>query len=368
MVSEQVPLPNRLWLLTMLIHVCRRAKLKRLTTEDQERMRTSRTLPVDFDFSGTLHPTHRAVRPLYGSAWTDPLILGGGVIQRPSLQLGVGHMSTRTALNSIDSSVTNQIPPSVFGVGFANQSPIPPVSKGFEHFGPTFSATQIPFATNPQFTNPFGRSQSLSSGPPAFQCQGQPFSQNSMMELTDQQVATTAPPNSSLTNDDYDYLNLPPLQYSRTSFRALEYERLGSAPAIKGPSRASSRGMTRHYISPLSSLGSLSYNQSHVFSPHGSAFRVPSYHQGQDKAFWQGSQMSLQGYQYGRQSQPHQKIEQQPGSESSRSSLAQDLSVNSVIDCPSQPMVLGGGVATGHSTQQRSDAARPRARSEMLPI
>lgn len=323
MVSEQVPLPNLSWLLTMLIHVCRRAKLKRLTTEDQERMRTSRTLPVDFDFSGTLHPTRRAIRPLNSTAWTDPLILGGGVIQNPSLRLGVGQIST--AVNSTNSSLTSQISSSIFGIGFANQSPISPISKGFEHLWPPSSATPTPFATNAQFTNPFGRSQSVSSGPTDFQCQGRPFSQNSMVGPKDQLVATTAPQNSLLTNNGYS--NLPPLQYSRSSFRNPGYESLGSALAKKGPSCASSRGMTQHYISPSSSLSSLSYDHSHLFSPHALAFRAPSHYQGQDKAFWQGTGVSLQGYQYGRQSQPHQTTEQRPGFESSRSSLAQDLLV-----------------------------------------
>lgn len=316
-----------------------------MTTEDQERMRTSRTLPVDFDYSATLQPTHRAVQPLYGSAWTDPLILGGGVIQRPSLRLGAGYMST--AVNSMNSSVTDQIPSSVSAIGSANESP---VNNGFEHFGPTFSATQTLSATNPQFTNPFGRSQSLYSGLLALQCQGRTFSQNSMIGLRDQPVATTASPDSLLTDNDYDYSNLPPLQYSRTSFRALDYEHLGSAPATMEHSCASSRGLTKHYISPPSSLGSLSYNQSDIVSPHGSAFRAPSHYQGQEKAFWQGSQVSLQGYQYGQQSQPHPTTEQGPGSESSRSSLARDLSVNSVIDCRSQPMIMEGGAATGHNT------------------
>lgn len=341
----------------MLIHVCRRAKLKRLTTEDQERMRTSRTLPLDFDFSRTLQPTHKAVRPLYGSAWTDPLIIGGGVIQRPTLRSGVGYMST--ALNSTNSST--------LGTGSANQFPIFPVNKGFGQSGPRFSATQTPFVTSAQFTNPFGRSQSLSSGPPAFQCQDRPFSQNSMMGLGDQLVTTSAPPDSLLTNNDYDDSNLPPLQYGRTSFQTLDCERFGSAPATKDLSRASGRDMTQHHMPPLSSLGSPSYSQSHLFYPSDSAFRAPSHYQGQDMAFWQGSQMSFQGYQYGQQSQPHPTTEKRIGSESSPSPLAQDPSVNSSIDFQSQPIVLDGGGATGHNTQQPSDAARPRARSEVLP-
>ena len=301
----------------MLIHVCRRAKLKRLTTEDQERMRTSRTLPLDFDFSRTLQPTHRAVRPLYGSAWTDPLILGGGVIQRPTLRSGVGYKST--ALNSTNSSIP--------GTGSANQFPIFPVNKGFGQSGPRFSGTQTPFVTSAQFKNSFGHSESLSSGLPAIHCQDRPFSQNTMMGLGDQLVTTSAPPNSLLTNNDYDYSNLP----------------------------------------PLSSLGSPSYSQSHLLYPSDSAFRAPSHYQGQDMAFSQGNQMSFQGYQYGQLSQPHSTTEKRIGSESSPSPLARDPSVNSSIDFQSQPIVLDGGGATGHNTQQPSDAARPRARSEVLP-
>ena len=45
-------------LLATSLNFHRRAKLKRLTTEDQERMMTSRALPEDFDFSQTLRHSH----------------------------------------------------------------------------------------------------------------------------------------------------------------------------------------------------------------------------------------------------------------------------------------------------------------------
>ena len=283
-VSEQVPLPNSSWLLTMLIHVCRRSKYKRLAMEDQERqecMRRSRALP-------TLQPTFREARPIYGSAVTDHLMPGGGVFQRPSQRLEMGRMDT--AYNSMNPPFTNQIPSPVSIIGSANQSPISLVNEGLEHPGPFSSATQVPFVTTPRFMNPCGRSHSLSSMPPTVRRQGRSFNQKGIMELNNPPVATISPPSSLVANSAYDYASLPPLQCSRTSFQTLDDERSSSAQPAERPSHAGGRGVNQHYINPLPMLSSLSYDQSPTLYPSSSAFSAPSHYRSQDTTCWQAGQ------------------------------------------------------------------------------
>ena len=362
----------------MLIYVNRRAKLKRLTSDDQERMRSSRALPDDFDFSQTLQPIRRESRPLYRSALTDPFMLGVGMSQKPSLRLGMGHLAT--ASNSMFSSFTNRLPSPIS----TNQSPVSSVNDESERSGPCFSATQSPVATSPQFTNPFGPSY-VSSISPAFQRPGRSFSQSSIMGIGGQPVVTISPPNPSLANSTFDQGNLPPLQFSRTPFQTRDGQCFGGAQTTEKPSHASGMGMNQHYISPPSPPSTLSYDPSHMLYPSGSGFRASSYYQSQDTTFWQGSQTSRQQYQYGQSSQPHQTTEQPLGNESSQSPLSQDPGVNrhdqrlyshsgeqyrrasSSADLQSQPTFLGGGAATGRDAQQTPDAARPRARSETFP-
>lgn len=367
----------------MLICVRRRAKLKRLTTDDQERMRRSRALPEDFDFSQTLQPR-------YGSALTEPSLLGGGISQRPSLRLGTGHLSMTS--NSMDSIFTNNAPSPVSAMGSANLSPVSSINEGSERSGPYFSATQSSHVTNPQFTNPFCRSHSLSASSPAFQRQDRSFSQSSMMGLGGRSNANTSSSNPSLANNTYGYGNLPPLQFTRTPFQTRDGQRFGSVQTTEGPSHGSGMAMNQHYISPLSSPSTLSYDQSQTLYPSGSRYRASSYYQSPDSNFWQSSQMSPQRYQYGQQLQPHQTTEQRAGSQSSQSSLSQDPSVDrydqrsynhsgqyysevtssaqemsSESDVQAQPTILREEGATSPDTQPLPDAARPRARSDTFP-
>lgn len=80
-----------------LTQFCRRAKLKRLTLDDRERMLKSRALPDDFDMSQTLHSSHGGqpgmggtpmaspisyVPPYADSQFARPMMLNG--IRRPS--------------------------------------------------------------------------------------------------------------------------------------------------------------------------------------------------------------------------------------------------------------------------------------------
>lgn len=52
--------------------VCRRAKLKRLTTDDRERMMRSRALPADFDMTQALHSPFGAGPPNMGTPMPSP--------------------------------------------------------------------------------------------------------------------------------------------------------------------------------------------------------------------------------------------------------------------------------------------------------
>lgn len=376
----------------MLMYVRRRAKLKRLTTDDQERMRRSRALPEDFDFSQTLQPTSREVRPSYGSVTTDPLMFVGDMSQRISLRLGKGHLSM--ASNSMGSIFGNNVPSPVSATSSTIPSPVSSINEGTERSGPYLSATQSPVGTSPQFSNPFGRSHSLSAGFPNFQRQGRPSSLNSMMEIGGQSTTTTSSSIPSLANNTYGHGNgnLPPLQLTRSPFQTRDGPRFGGVQTSEALSHESGMAMSQRYISPLSSPSTLSYDQSQMLYPSGSGYHTSSYYQSSDPKFWQGSQMSPQGYQYGQRLQPHPTTEQRRGSQPLQNSLSQDPSVNrydqrsnshngqyhskmsssaqemgTESNPQNQPTEVREATATGPDTQPPPDVARPRARSDTFP-
>ena len=371
----------------------RRAKLKRLTMDDQERMRRSRALPENFDFSQTLQPNLREARPSYGSVLTEPLMLGVNMSQRPSLRLGTGYLSTGASSMNMFS---NNAPSPVSATGSSNPSPVSSANAGSDRSGPCFSATHSPVGPGPQFTNPFGRSHSLSVGSAAFQSQSRPLGENSMMGLGGQPFSTTSPSNPSLAGKTCGYANLPPLQFTRSSTHTRDSQRFGRAQATEGFSRESDLVMNQHYISPLSSpstLSPLSYDQSQMPYPSGYEYRPASYYQSPDSSLWQGSQMSTQRYHYGSQSQYHETSEQRPGSRQSQTSLSHDASVSrydqrshshsghypSKINSPAREMVsesntdtqpritVREGSENGLDPQPAANSGRPRARSDVFP-
>ena len=287
----------------MLIYVCRRAKLKRLTTGDQERMRISRAHPVDFDFSQTLYPTSREFRPIYGSALIDPLIMGCGVSQRPNLRHGMGHLDT--AFYSISSSFIHHSPSPVSASSSTDPSPVSSINRPSQRSSPYFSPTQSPLATSPHSTNPFGRSYSLSSDSIASHGQHQSSNQTSTIGLGCQRAPTTSLPISFLANNTYGYGDMPPLQLSTTPLKTEENQSLDKSQTTEGPTQANGLGLS-HYLKPSVNLPhTFSCDQSRVLSPSGFAFQASFYCQSQASSFWQGSQTSTQEYQCGQQSQPH---------------------------------------------------------------
>lgn len=287
----------------MLIYICRRAKLKRLTTDDQERMRISRALPVDPDFSQTLYPTSREFRPLDGSASIDPLMQGAGASQTPDLRLGMGHLDL--GFNSTSSTFTHHFPSPVSASSSTDPSPVSSVHKPSQRPSLYFSPTQSPLATSPHSTNPFGRSHSLSSDSIASHSQNQTFNQTSRIGLGCQRAPTIALPVSSLAHDTYGYGNLPPLQLSTTPLKTEENQTLDKSQTTEGSPQTSDLGLSQYLNSSANLPKGFSYDQSRLLSPSGSALQASSYRQGQASSFWQGSQMSTQEYQYGQQSQPH---------------------------------------------------------------
>ena len=154
----------------MLIYVSRRAKLKRLTTDDQERMRISRALPVDFDFSQTLCHPSREFRPIHGSALIDPLMLGCGVSQRPNLRHGMGHLDT--AFNSTSSSFTHHFPSPVSASSSTDPSPASSITTPLKtRENQTLDKSQT--TEGPTQASGLGLSQYLKSSvnlPNAFSC------------------------------------------------------------------------------------------------------------------------------------------------------------------------------------------------------
>ena len=370
-------------LLAILIHVHRRAKLKRLTTDDQERMRRPRALPEDFDFSQSLQPTFREDRPSYRSSLTEPPVFGGGMSQKPSLRLGTGHLSM--ASNSMDLIANNVLTP-ISATGSANPSPVSSIDEESERSGTLFSATQSPLVASPQFTNSFGRSQSLSVDSSTFQRQGRPSSEDNMMRIGGQSLATSSPPNMSVANKTYGYGNLPPLQFTRIPFQARDGQRFGRVQSGEELSHESGIAMNQHYISPSCSPSTLSGDQSQIFYPSGPGYRASSYYQSPDPNMWQGVQLSPQ---YGQNLHPHQTSEQRRGFHSSQSSLSQYPSVNrydqrsyshngehygrtssshqetnAESDAQSQPRFLEEEAAIGADKEAAPDGVRPRARSE----
>ncbi len=301
--------------------------------------------------------------------------------QRPSLRLGMGHLST--ASNGMYSCFTDNAASPISTSESANPSPVSSFNEGSERS--CYSTSQSPLITSPQFRNPFGRSHSLSVGSPAFQRQGLPSSHNSMMGLGDQPSATTSPISSSLVNNTYGYGSLPPLQCIGTPLQTRDDRRFGKVQNTGGSLHESGMGICQNYISPLPSPGNLSYDQSQIQHPSGSVFRASSYCQTSDTISWQESEMSPQGFQYRQRLQPPRTGDQLRGSELLQSPVSRDPVVNRYdqrsysyggeqyravspsTTFQSQPMFQGVGIADERDTQPSPDAARPRAMSDTFP-
>ena len=290
------------------------------------------------------------------------------------------------ASNSMNSIFTSNALSPASATGSANPSPVSSGNEGSERSSAYFSTTHSPLINGPQFTNPFGRPHSLSLGSPAFQGQARPSSQNSTMGPISQPHTATSPSRPALVCNSYGYGNLPPLQFSRTPFPTRDGHRFDRFQTSEGLSHESGIAMNQHYVSPLSSPSSLSYDQSQMLHPSNSGFRASPYYQSPDTIFWQGSQMSPGGQEYEQQTRPHQTTEQRAGSQPSPSLHSPDPSVNSYNQSSythsreqdskmsssthaqaQQPTHRGSASTTGANTLPPPGTARPRARSDTYP-
>ena len=345
----------------------RRAKLKRLTTDDQDRMRRSRTLPEDFNFSPLLQRSLREARPFYSSALTEPLMLGGSSSPKPSLRLGMDHVNP--LFTGMSSSFANHIPSPISAAGSILPSPVSPVNDGSRVLDPRFSSTQSPYVTGPQFTNPFSGSNNLSAGFPGYSRQGRPCSQNGAMGS----IASAS--SLSSANNSYGYGCLPPLKFAGSSYHTRDDEHFGRLHSGEGNTLRDDTEATHHYVPTSCSPTTLSYEQAHMLHPSNSGLRTSSYYQVSETESWRGDHLRTQdGYQCGQPMQPpHQTTEHRHGNSSSGCPLPPDarhdhrsFSLGGERYCGVSSPVNDDPAAPSHNLKVMT-TARPRARSDTFP-
>ncbi|AEO56334.1 hypothetical protein MYCTH_2301118 [Thermothelomyces thermophilus ATCC 42464] len=140
----------------------RRAKIKRLTADDRERMMKMRAVPEDFDSLSALHSPYGAVHAL-GTPITSPVDLGGSSYAPLMVDVrrhdGDEHLSP-TGLS-----------PAFGNIGFGHSaglgtpdilSPISPTST--DRYGYPSHLSTTPLSAGPRTSNPFARQASLDSG------------------------------------------------------------------------------------------------------------------------------------------------------------------------------------------------------------
>ena len=215
---------------SMLMDAIRRAKLKRLTSDDQERMMTSRALPADFDFANTLQPSLGERRPSLRptSPSSHPTSAGSGMGRRPQLNQSEDQQSFLP--NNMASLFTNLDVGSP--AGSANLSPVSSFTEGSQ-----YSGSQSPLMNTPQTFYPYGRSNSVSTGFTGQQRQSEQLRQSNMNRLRASSLASPGPPNSGFAGQAYNYRE--------------------SIPAVAVGASFSSEG--HHYAGDFSNMGTLSY-------------------------------------------------------------------------------------------------------------
>lgn len=130
----------------------RRAKLKRLTSDDRERMMRSRALPDDFDMASALHSpfggSHGLGTPLGSPGSYDPSFAGSNMM-RP--------LSIDTLRRPLDSHIsTTGISPAFGGFTFTPpQSATDALSPTSAHAESPFGFHSAPLDTSPRTSNPF---------------------------------------------------------------------------------------------------------------------------------------------------------------------------------------------------------------------
>lgn len=148
----------------ILIHDLRRAKLKRLTTDDRERMLKSRALPEDFDMTQALHSPYGG-QPGLGTPVASPITYFPPYHENSMIRPLVAEGPRRhnedehvTSPLSIPSTYTNFFTPPASSTTSEALSPISTTSDR-THFATMHNSLN----TSPRTNNPFGRSTSFST-------------------------------------------------------------------------------------------------------------------------------------------------------------------------------------------------------------
>ncbi|KAK4229797.1 pah2 homeobox protein encoded by the pah2 protein [Podospora fimiseda] len=146
----------------------RRAKIKRLTADDRERMIKMRAVPEDFDNLGALHSPYGAVHGLGGTPLASPVDLGGPSyadhmmrplmveVRRPD---GEDHLSP-TGLSPAFGSIGFNHPGSLSTSDIL--SPLSPSST--DRYGYPGHLSTTPLSSGARSSNPFARQPSLDGG------------------------------------------------------------------------------------------------------------------------------------------------------------------------------------------------------------
>jgi hypothetical protein len=144
----------------------RRAKLKRLTSDDRERMMRSRALPDDFDMASALHSpfgnSHGLGTPLASPGSYTPSFPEGNMMRPLSIDT--------FRRGPLDSHISpTGISPAFGGFTFTPpQSATDTISPVSAHEGSPFGFHSAPLDTSPRTSNPFSLSM---SNPPAYAAQ-----------------------------------------------------------------------------------------------------------------------------------------------------------------------------------------------------
>ncbi|KAL2157224.1 hypothetical protein VTH06DRAFT_6360 [Thermothelomyces fergusii] len=140
----------------------RRAKIKRLTADDRERMMKMRAVPEDFDSLSALHSPYGAVHGL-GAPMTSPVDLGG--TSYAPLMVDVRRHDGDEHLSPTGLS------PAFGNIGFGHSaglgtpdilSPVSPTST--DRYGYPSHLSTAPLSAGPRTSHPFARQASLDSG------------------------------------------------------------------------------------------------------------------------------------------------------------------------------------------------------------
>lgn len=154
---------TRFALSIVYLEICRRAKLKRLTSDDRERMLKSRALPEDFDMTQALHSPYGGQHAI-GTPLASPvsyLPYADGSLVRPLMSEGMRRQSedeSTTSPMSVGSAYGNFFTPPGSAPGSENLSPVSTTSDRTH-----FSVAPHSQNTSPRNSNPFIRSSSFST-------------------------------------------------------------------------------------------------------------------------------------------------------------------------------------------------------------